>query len=146
MTAPTAKEIPGGGCEFCAISAGLAPATVVRRWSETIAIVPLAPVTDGHVIVLPTRHVPDAAFEPVVTGLTMRRAAELAQTAGGAANLITSIGPDATQTAPHLHIHLVPRRAHDGLALPWTTTGTASAAAGLGAVSDDPTGAWIGEA
>ncbi len=146
MTAPTATETPGGGCEFCAISAGLAPAQVVRRWPETIAIVPLDPVTAGHVIVLPTRHVPDAAYEPVVTGLTMRRAAELAQSTG-AANLITSIGPDATQTAPHLHIHLVPRRAHDGLALPWTTTGTGGApAAGPGTVSDDPTGARIGEA
>ncbi|MFB7672222.1 HIT family protein [Kitasatospora purpeofusca] len=144
MTARTANQTPGGGCVFCAIGAGLAPAQVVRRWPETIAIVPLGPVTDGHVIVLPTRHVPDAAFEPVVTGLTMRRAAELAQSAGGAANLITSIGADATQTVPHLHIHLVPRRAHDGLALPWTTTG--SACAGPGAVSDDPTGTWIGEA
>ncbi|MCX4690752.1 HIT family protein [Kitasatospora purpeofusca] len=145
MSATTAKDVVGGGgCVFCAISAGLAPAQVVRRWPETIAIVPLEPVTDGHVIVLPTRHVPDAALEPVVTGLTMRRAAELAQRAG-AANLITSIGAEATQTVPHLHIHLVPRRAHDGLALPWTTTGSAPAG-GLVAVGDDPTGARIGEA
>ncbi len=144
MTATTAKDVVGGGCVFCAIGAGLAPAQVVRRWPETIAIVPLEPVTDGHVIVLPTRHVPDAAFEPVVTGLTMRRAAELAKTAGPA-NLITSIGALASQSVGHLHIHLVPRRAHDGLALPWTVPGSAPAG-GSGAVSDDPTGAWIGEA
>ncbi|MGW2547936.1 HIT family protein [Kitasatospora sp. NPDC001574] len=146
MTATTAKDVAGGGCVFCAISAGLAPAQVVRRWPETIAIVPLDPVTDGHVIVLPTRHVPDAAFEPVVTGLTMRRAAELAKDIGGAANLITSIGALASQSVGHLHIHLVPRRARDGLALPWTPATTGSASAGPGAVSDDPTGAWIGEA
>lgn len=141
MTAPTSGPV-GGGCVFCAVSAGLAPAQVVRRWPETLAIVPLNPVTDGHVLVLPTRHVPDAAFDPVVTGLTMRRAAELAQSAG-AANLITSIGTEATQSVRHLHIHLVPRRAHDGLALPWTAA--APVAVGTQTVSDDPTGAWIGE-
>jgi diadenosine tetraphosphate (Ap4A) HIT family hydrolase len=38
----------------------------------------------------------------------------------GAANFITSAGRDATQTVFHLHIHIVPRHAGDGLALPWT--------------------------
>ncbi|MGW4651338.1 HIT family protein [Kitasatospora sp. NPDC004289] len=146
MTAPSSNQTPGGGCVFCAISAGLAPAQVVRRWPETIAIVPLNPVTDGHVIVLPTRHVPDAAHEPVVTGLTMRRAAELAKATGGPANIITSIGPESSATVPHLHIHLVPRRAHDGLALPWTPATTGSGTAKARTASDDPTGVWIGEA
>ncbi|OHT47970.1 hypothetical protein BKG71_25700 [Mycobacteroides chelonae] len=36
------------------------------------------------------------------------------------ANVITSIGPDATQTVFHTHIHVVPRRENDGLHLPWT--------------------------
>ncbi len=35
-------------------------------------------------------------------------------------NLITSAGREATQTVFHLHIHVVPRRDGDGLALPWT--------------------------
>lgn len=46
-----------------------------------------------------------------------------------AANLITSRGGAATQTVFHLHVHVVPREAGDGLALPWTpqqTTRTAT--------------------
>ncbi|MFI5774395.1 HIT domain-containing protein [Streptomyces sp. NPDC051658] len=39
---------------------------------------------------------------------------------GGQWNHLTSCGPDATQTVFHLHGHLVPRAADDGLALPWT--------------------------
>jgi hypothetical protein len=35
-------------------------------------------------------------------------------------NLITSVGAAATQTVRHLHIHLIPRREGDALALPWT--------------------------
>ena len=35
-------------------------------------------------------------------------------------NLITSSGPAATQTIPHIHVHYVPRWPGDGLHLPWT--------------------------
>jgi histidine triad (HIT) family protein len=50
----------------------------------------------------------------------MSRAAQWARTCGDA-NLITSVGSAATQTVFHLHVHVVPRRAGDGLALPWTS-------------------------
>ncbi|MFE4356117.1 HIT family protein [Kitasatospora sp. NPDC056800] len=141
MTATAAHDNgAGGGCVFCAIAASLAPAQIVARWPDALAIVPLNPVTDGHLLVLPTSHTPDAAYDPDVTAATMRRAAELAQGAGPA-NLITSIGPEATQTVAHLHIHLVPRRTHDGLHLPWTVPTPVAAEAQT--TSDDPTGAWL---
>jgi histidine triad (HIT) family protein len=108
------------GCTFCDIVYFDAPAQVVRRWSDAIAIVPLHPVVDGHLLVLPRLHVPHALADPAVTAMTTRRAAELARTEGTTAlNLITSVGSSATQTVAHLHIHIVPRAADDGLALPW---------------------------
>lgn len=108
-------------CPFCEIAAGRAPATVVREWDDAIAIVPLNPVTDGHLLVLPREHVTDFADDPAVSGHAMNRAAELAgDYPAGSMNLITSRGSAATQTVFHLHLHLVPRRAGDGLALPWT--------------------------
>lgn len=106
-------------CVFCAITAGQAPATVVREWPDAIAIRPLGPVVDGHVIVLPQMHVADAGVDPGVTAAVMARAAELMGELP-AANVITSRGAAATQTVPHLHVHLVPREDGDGLALPWT--------------------------
>jgi histidine triad (HIT) family protein len=112
---------PGrSGCAFCDIVYGWAPVQVVRRWPDAIAIVPLHPVTDGHLLVIPRLHVPHALADAAVTAATMRRAVELARSEGAAAlNLITSIGAAATQTVAHLHIHIVPRAADDGLALPW---------------------------
>jgi len=107
-------------CIFCRIASGRAEATVVRDWDDALAIVPLAPVTDGHLLVLPRTHVPDATSDPAVTANTMLRAAELAAAIGGALNLITSVGAEATQTVWHLHIHYLPREAGDGLPLPWT--------------------------
>lgn len=67
-----------------------------------------------------------------MTAAVMRRAAEL-MAEHRAANLITSKGPEATQTVHHLHV--VPRQADDGLPLPWTPQRTARAAAQNGAVS-----------
>ena len=106
-------------CPFCEIVAGRAPATVVREWPDAIAIVPLKPVVDGHLLVIPKEHVKDFADDPDVAADTMWRAALLAQKSDTPMNLITSRGREATQTVFHLHLHLIPRAEDDGLALPW---------------------------
>lgn len=109
-------------CPFCEILAYRATAKWRYTWPEAIAIEPLNPVTDGHLLVIPRRHVADASTDPALTAVVMGRAAEITRDAPevGPANIITSIGADATQTVFHLHLHVVPRRAGDGLHLPWT--------------------------
>lgn len=107
-------------CVFCQIIAGDSPAELVHEWDDAIAFVPLGPVTDGHVLVVPREHVSDALQDPAITGLTFRAAADLARRNDEDCNLITSAGSDATQTVLHLHVHIVPRQPDDGLKLPWT--------------------------
>lgn len=112
-------------CVFCEILYGSAPAIIVYDGISSLGIVPLGPVTDGHVIFLPRKHVRDATEDPAVTASVMADAARYIEHIryrdGNKPdfNIITSIGPDATQSVFHLHIHVVPRRANDGLALPW---------------------------
>lgn len=106
-------------CPFCArIAAG------EFDYSDRFAVAfePLNPVTDGHLLVVPREHVPDAGSDPLVASRTMALAADIAGPLEGADayNLITSAGAAATQTIRHLHIHIVPRRDGDGLHLPWT--------------------------
>lgn len=122
MTVPesAAAVFERGDCVFCRIVAGEAPAEIVTRWDDAIAFRPLGPVTDGHTLVVPIKHVENYATDPEVTAATMRRAAELAPHIHRQSNLITSAGPWATQTVFHLHVHIVPRRPNDGLHLPWT--------------------------
>lgn len=109
-----------GFCPFCEIVARRAPATIIREWKEVLAIAPLNPVTDGHVLVIPKIHAADFGHAPYVSAYTMHCAAELANETDQPMNLITSRGREATQSVWHLHLHLVPRRENDGLALPWT--------------------------
>lgn len=108
-------------CVFCDIVNGEASATIVESFiGGALAIVPHDPVVDGHIVVLSHRHVVDAGEDPQVTAETVACAAWLAADRYESYNLITSAGSPATQTVPHLHIHVVPRREGDGLHLPWT--------------------------
>jgi histidine triad (HIT) family protein len=104
------------GCVFCArIAAG----DFERTWLGVVAFAPLNPVIPGHMLVVPKRHVADVAADPWQSAMTMSAAAKLAWEIGEC-NIITSRGTSATQSVYHLHLHVVPRRPGDGLALPWT--------------------------
>lgn len=113
-------------CIFCEIVAGKAPAAVRADGISNIAIEPLNPVTPGHLLVIPRKHVENAYSDPSVTATAFWDASQWAQLFSWrderykSANLITSVGAEATQTVMHLHVHIVPRSAGDGLHLPWT--------------------------
>lgn len=99
------------------------PVRLVVRVTDAFAVTfrPLKPCAPGHRLFVPRAHVADALEDPNVTAMTARFAAEWAGRAGvGACNLITSRGPEATQSVYHLHWHLLPRLEGDGLPLPWT--------------------------
>lgn len=113
------------GCVFCDIVAGSNETKVVYDWDEFVGFYPLNPVTPGHLLVVPKRHVADFTEDPLLSGQTVAAAALIQQyresnEGAGDCNLITSKGAVATQTVMHLHVHLVPRTAGDGLTLPWT--------------------------
>lgn len=103
-------------CVFCEIVAGRTPAAIVHQWDFAIALIPLNPVVEGHTLVLPKAHVRDFSEDPDISAEVMRCASLLAMPP---CNIITSAGREATQSVFHLHLHIVPRRENDGLALPW---------------------------
>lgn len=91
----------------------------------SVSFEPLNPITPGHRLFLPVQHVADARD---LGGLNsaMALASSWAKDWENNPrykedfNLITSAGEAATQSVFHLHVHYVPRRAGDGLHLPWT--------------------------
>lgn len=108
------------GCPFCEAARGKAITTVVRRWRwrGMIALEPLDPVAQGHLLIISRWHSRDAGEDPRLAGKAMRCAAEMVAEIGDA-NIITSKGPAATQSIMHTHLHVVPRFHGDELLLPW---------------------------
>ena len=106
------------GCPFCPDN--WPNLDIVESAHGLATIRPLNPVTDGHVLVISRTHTADAAVRPDIFADLAHRAAYWVQRNGIEANIITSIGANATQTVRHTHIHVVPRRLNDDLPLPWT--------------------------
>lgn len=112
------------GCPFCDYAG---PSPILTEWSHETAgydgcyaIEPLNPVTAGHVLIIPRRHLEDAIDDHAQTAAVFEAACGwIIENAVGDHNLIASAGAAATQTVRHLHVHVIPRRAGDGLALPW---------------------------
>lgn len=105
-------------CVFCDYAG---PSPILDDYDDMIVIEPLDPVAPGHALIIPKRHCAHAVADPELAGRVMLGAAHYAQERGfDSCNIITSVGSAATQTVPHLHVHVVPRRPGDGLKLPWS--------------------------
>lgn len=106
-------------CPFCVPEKIASPIEYYLN-DEVMVFEPLNPVTKGHLLVVPRVHIKDFTEYSDVGTKTFIVASQIAEEKGGAFNLITSKGIEATQTVNHLHLHLVPRRKNDNLHLPWT--------------------------
>ena len=112
-------------CPFCAIIMGEGWAREVYRDDHAVAFFPLRPATLGHTLVVPRRHIPDIWELPEADAACLSRTVLRVATALRAAvtpdglNIIQSNGVAATQTVPHLHVHLVPRWAADVMGPIW---------------------------
>jgi len=119
---PPLSPEPGGrqdGCLFCAIVAGEAPAHVVAEDDHTLAFLDVRPVFPGHVLLVPRNHhetladLPPALVDPLFTAAQrLSRAVEAAMDAHGT---FVAMNNTVSQSVPHLHVHVVPRRRKDGL-------------------------------
>lgn len=105
-------------CPFCAIAAG-GEAAMVLREAEVCAFLDARPVFHGHVLVVPRVHVEDFDALPpeLVAPLfsAAQRVARAQQRALGADGAFVAVNHRISQSVPHLHVHVVPRRKGDGL-------------------------------
>ena len=103
-------------CLFCRIVAGDIPSERVHETETTVAFKDINPAAPLHVLVVPRRHIDDAAAVtpedgPVLADMlvTARAVAEAAGVAGPdrGYRLIFNVGPDAMNSVPHLHLHVL---------------------------------------
>ena len=107
------------GCVFCAIGAGDVPASMVSRDDDVAAFLDARPLFKGHVLVVPRAHVPTLSDMPTAALGTLfaavQRIARAVEAGLGADGTFVAMNNKVSQSVPHLHVHVVPRKKKDGL-------------------------------
>jgi histidine triad (HIT) family protein len=104
---------------FCRIVAGEQPAHLVLEEEQTVAFLDMRPVFPGHCLLVPRAHHETLADVPatLVTPLfaTAQRLAVAVEAGMDADGTFVAINNRVSQSVPHVHVHVVPRRRKDGL-------------------------------
>jgi histidine triad (HIT) family protein len=106
-------------CVFCQIVLGRRPAHVVLESDHAVAFLDARPIFPGHSLLVPRDHyetLPD--LPPPLVGdffVDTQRLEVAVENAMGAAGAFVAINNRVSQSVPHLHVHVVPRRPKDGL-------------------------------
>jgi histidine triad (HIT) family protein len=106
-------------CVFCAVVAGEVSATVVHETDRLLAFLDHKPLFHGHVLLVPKTHLrilsdlpADEVADFFLMAQRLERAVEDGLGADGSMILINNV---ISQSVPHLHLHVIPRRQKDGL-------------------------------
>jgi histidine triad (HIT) family protein len=104
---------------FCKIVARDAPGSLVYEDDATLAFLDLHPLFPGHVLVSPRGHyetltdLPGHLVEPLFS--VAQLLAKAVESATQSEGTFVAINNRVSQSVPHLHVHVVPRRRKDGL-------------------------------
>jgi diadenosine tetraphosphate (Ap4A) HIT family hydrolase len=109
------SDYPDNACPFCDIT----PERILEQDELALAIADRYPVTDGHSLILPRRHI-SIAFElsmqeirSITRLLQIMRCRLDRERSPAGYNIGINIGPVAGQTVMHTHVHLIPRYSDD---------------------------------
>jgi len=112
-------------CIFCKIASGQIPSIKLYEDDIVVAFLDIGPVSEGHTLVMPRQH-----FEkvhncpPELLGQIWQRIGKLAGAITSAMNsdgynVLCNNGRSAGQVVDHLHFHIIPRNAGDGIFTQW---------------------------
>ena len=112
-------------CIFCKIANGEIPSRTIYEDDDFRVILDMGPAAKGHALVMPKEHYADLfeipeelAMKAMRVGKLMAAKEKAALSADGF-NLVQNNGETAGQTAPHFHLHLIPRYREDGQTIGW---------------------------
>ena len=100
-------------CLFCKIIAGEIPSTKVYEDDSVLAFRDIAPQAPTHVLVIPKAHISGCDGVTVENSAVVAHIFEvipaIAKSEGltNGYRVVSNCGPDAGQTVPHLHFHIL---------------------------------------
>ncbi len=100
-------------CLFCKIIAGEIPSTKVYEDEQVLAFRDIAPQAPTHILVIPKTHISGCdgvrAENSAVVAHIFEVIPQIAAAEGlkGGYRVVSNCGPDAGQTVPHLHFHIL---------------------------------------
>lgn len=106
-------------CPFCRIVRGEAEAHLVYEDETTVAFLDRRPLFPGHCLVVPRGHyetladLPASLLGPCLASVQL--VARAVERGMGAEGSFVALNNRVSQSVPHLHAHVVPRRHGDGL-------------------------------
>jgi histidine triad (HIT) family protein len=106
-------------CRFCQIVAGDEAAHVVLEDELTLAFLDNRPLFHGHTLLVPREHretladLPDTELGPLFANARLLSTA--VPKAMGKPGSFVALNNIVSQSVPHLHVHVVPRKPKDGL-------------------------------
>lgn len=110
---------PAQSCIFCKGVGGEIPANIVLEDDVSLAFLDHRPLFPGHCLLVPKDHyetlsdLPSELIDPFFRNVQLlSRAVEVALEAEGS---FVAMNNRVSQSVPHLHVHIVPRRKKDGL-------------------------------
>ncbi len=106
-------------CLFCKIVSREVEAKIIFEDEISMAFLDVRPLFPGHVLLIPKAHyptlsdLPAALIGPFFTNAQMlaRKVQEVMKAEGS----FVAINNVVSQSVPHLHVHIVPRKRQDGL-------------------------------
>jgi histidine triad (HIT) family protein len=117
--AVSARATSEAGCGFCAVLRGEQKVTLIRENDRLMSFLDHRPLFHGHVLLIPKIHVllmselpADRVQDFFMEAQRLERAVETGLEADGSMILINNV---VSQSVPHLHLHVIPRRKKDGL-------------------------------
>jgi len=106
-------------CLFCRIVSGELAGTIVYEDDVSIAFLDHRPIFHGHTLLVPREHVETLGELPTEIVGPFFEAAQLlslaVESAMEAEGTFVAMNNRVSQSVPHLHVHVVPRRKKDGL-------------------------------
>ena len=100
-------------CLFCAIAAGEIPSNKVYEDDLCYAFYDIAPQAPTHFLVIPKDHIGSVAEIGAGNSAVVAHIFEVipkiaaAENLAGGYRVVSNCGPDAGQTVPHLHFHIL---------------------------------------